>query len=186
MSWSEVKKINSNLDFPLDVMVNPKCGWQKFGLSGHYNIKSNLTNVWRELIRVDGKGLFLGAYNHTVFYYNESGTSGTIYYKIVIDGVDFDSVSFDRSGYDQVTGWGNVQDGKISIPQVWPTGTTTADNQRMPSGATNTGISSQSHITNIGDFVSFTQGFVVKAMYSGSPSNSDTIYNFDVAIKLVS
>lgn len=179
-------EINSLPDFPLDVLVNPKYGWQKFGLSGHYAIKSNLTGVWKELIKVSGRGLFLGAYNHTYLNYNEPGTSGMIYYKIVIDGVDFDSVSFGRTANNQMTGWGNVQDGKITLPQVWPTGTNTANNQRMASGATNTSISAQSYITNIGDFVPFTQGFVVKAMYSGTPSDQDAIYIFDVAIKLVS
>ena len=178
-------EINSLPDFPLDVLVNPKYQWQKYSLGGHYSIPS-CKNAWKELIKVSGKGLFLGAYNHTWLNYNESGTSGTLYYKIVIDGVDFDSVSFGRSSYDQMTGWGDVQDGRIALPQVWPTGTSTANNQRMPTGSSNSGISSQSYITNIGDFVPFTQGFVVKAMYSGSPSNSDAIYNFDVAIKLVS
>ena len=84
-----------------------------------------------------------------------------------------------------MTGWGDVQDGKISLPQVWPTGTTTANNVRMPTGSSNTGISAQSYITNIGDFVPFTRSFVVKASYNGTPSTSDAIYNFDAAIKLV-
>ena len=179
-------ELNSSPEFPLDVIINPKYGWQKYGLSGHYAIKSNLTSVWKELIRVNGKGLFLGAYNHTWLNYNESGTSGTLYYKIVVDGVDLDSVSFGRSSYDQMTGWGDVQDGKIALPQVWPSGTSTASNQRMPTGASNVGITGQTYITNIGSFVPFKQSLVVKATYSGTASSSDSIYNFDVAVRLLS
>ena len=151
--------------------------WESVNARSHIAINADLSTDWTNIVEVNGKGLFLGAYNHTWYNYTSAGSA--VQYQFVIDGTVVDDITIQRSGYDHTNCWGHDfgdGDKKIYAPneQSWSSSRNIS--------ATNTTINSGILGEIGGPARLFERSFVVRAKRAGTTDTSDSIYTFNTAI----
>ena len=198
---SLIKSYISNGDYPLDIVIDPKFGMKAVKARSHIAVTTLSNTKWTNIIEVNGTGLWFGALMHSWLSYQNA--SAQLIFQILLDNTVVDYYTVPRTRYDTSMAWGQIitdpadSTKKMCAPLYGVHSykiSTASTSQRRTVGTSNATMSEAQYIVDIGgntsldaglEFRKFDTNLIVRAMYSGEAYSSDSIYEFNVGVRMI-